>query len=46
MLNGIADLFHRGDLLDRSIIVTLPGISESARKLDKDLDAEFSAKRL
>ena len=41
VLNGIADLFHRGDLLDRSIIVTLPGIPESARKLDKEMDEAF-----
>jgi hypothetical protein len=45
ILNGIADLFPRGDLLDRSIIVTLPGIAESARRLDRDMDAEFNRAR-
>jgi hypothetical protein len=45
VMNGIADLFHRGDLLDRCIIVTLPAIPESARKLDKELDAAFLEKR-
>jgi len=45
LLNGIGDLFSRGDLLDRSIIVTLPAIPESARKLDKCMDIEFTALR-
>jgi hypothetical protein len=41
ILNGIEELACRGDLLDRSLILYLPTISESARRAERDLWSEF-----
>jgi hypothetical protein len=41
VLNGISDIATRGDLLDRSIIVSLQNIPEDKRRPEKELDAEF-----
>ena len=45
ILNGIGGLATRGDLLDRSIIITLPRISQQDRKLEEELWREFEALR-
>ena len=45
MLNGINELSTRSDLLDRSILVSLPAIKESERKLKKDLWNDFLSVR-
>jgi len=41
VLNGIEELATRGDLLDRSVLVTLPVLGEVRR--ERDLDEEFDA---
>jgi hypothetical protein len=41
LLNGIAGVVVRGDLLDRSYILELPEISEARRKPEKELWADF-----
>ena len=41
ILNGIDELVTRGDLMDRSIIVSLPTISEAKRKTEGDFWSEF-----
>jgi hypothetical protein len=43
MLNGIADVASRPDLLDRSLIVELPVIPESKRRTEREIWAEFGA---
>lgn len=45
ILNGIDELTRRQDLLDRSIIVQLPPIPETQRRVESDLWAEFEAAR-
>ena len=45
ILNSIEELVIRGDLVDRSIILTLPSIPELLRHPEKVLWAEFEAKR-
>ena len=45
ILNGIEDLATSGDLLDRAIIVNLPKISPSERKLEQTLWSQFEATR-
>ncbi len=45
MLNGIEELAVRGDLLDRSIILNLPGISEVHRRTETEFWTEFDAAR-
>ena len=41
ILNGIADVATRPDLLDRSIILTMPQIPESQRRPESELWEEF-----
>lgn len=41
MLNGIEDVATRADLLDRSVLFSLPPIPENRRREEKDLDAAF-----
>lgn len=41
ILNGIEDLVTRQDLLDRSVIISLPEIDPKMRKTDVDLDRAF-----
>jgi len=41
ILNGIGDIVTRGDLLDRSILITLPSIPPERRKLEREIFAEF-----
>jgi hypothetical protein len=41
ILNGIEDLATRGDLLDRSIVVTLPAIREEDRRTEEEVWAEY-----
>jgi hypothetical protein len=41
ILNGIEELASRGDLLDRSIIVTLAPIEDDKRKEESELEAAF-----
>lgn len=45
LLNGITELAKRSDLLDRTIAVTLPSISETRRKTETELWDEFNAAR-
>lgn len=45
LMNGIDDLGTRPDLLDRAIVLTLPTISESERRDEKGLLAEFERAR-
>lgn len=41
ILNGIEELCNRSDLLDRSLIVYLPTISENDRMVESDLNEEY-----
>lgn len=41
IINGIDEIAHRGDLLDRAIILDLPSVDKSRRKTREQLDAEF-----
>jgi hypothetical protein len=41
ILNGITDIATRGDLLDRSLLVYLPPITEDKRRTEADLWAAF-----
>ncbi len=43
ILNGIADLTGRQDLVDRSIIITLPSIPPNRRQLERDFWAQFKS---
>lgn len=45
ILNGIDAIAARGDLLDRSLVVTLPSISEERRQDELTFDAEYEAAR-
>jgi hypothetical protein len=45
VLNGIEELTTRADLLDRSIVIELEAIAESARRPERELDEEFDATR-
>lgn len=45
ILNGIADVATRSDLLDRSVIVTLPQIPEERRRAEADFWADFNRAR-
>lgn len=45
ILNGIEDLATRGDLLDRAIVINLPKISSSERKLEEKLWRQFEEAR-
>ena len=44
VLNGIAELATRPDLLDRSIIINLQRIEEKDRKTERELEADFAEK--
>lgn len=44
IINGIEELATRADLLDRSIIISLPPIPEDQRKMEKTLWEEFNTK--
>jgi hypothetical protein len=41
ILNGIADLPRKGDLIDRSLFLTLPAIPDSQRQYEEDLWPAF-----
>jgi hypothetical protein len=43
ILNGIEDLATRGDLLERSLILYLPSISDTARRTERELWEQFEA---
>jgi hypothetical protein len=43
ILNGIDQISNRHDLADRSLVVNLPRIPESKRKLEKDLWSSFDS---
>ena len=45
IVTGIEEVATRGDLVDRSLMVHLPAIPESARRTEKELHAEFDAVR-
>ena len=45
ILNGIDELGSRSDLLDRSVLLNLPPISEKNRRTEADLHAAFEAVR-
>ena len=45
IMNGIADVASRPDLLDRSLVVELPVIPEAARKTEREIWAEFAAQQ-
>jgi hypothetical protein len=45
MLNGIASVARRGDLLDRSIVLTLPRISEGSRRTETEIWRAFEMDR-
>jgi hypothetical protein len=45
ILNGISEVATRGDLLDRSILINLPPISDDARRTESDLNFQFEAMR-
>lgn len=45
ILNGIGDVTARSDLLDRSIIVTLPRIPDDKRRTEAELWAAFERER-
>jgi primase-polymerase (primpol)-like protein len=45
MLIGIEDLATKGDLLDRSILINPPPITEKKRKTEKDFHRAFEAAR-
>jgi hypothetical protein len=45
LLNGIPDLADRGDLIDRSIAITLPAIPLDKRKTERELWRAFDKKK-
>lgn len=45
ILNGIEDLATRSDLLDRTLVLTLPPISESRRQIQGELWKRFERER-
>ena len=42
ILNGIAEVVTKSDLLDRSILIYLPRIEKKKRELDRVIDREFA----
>jgi hypothetical protein len=42
ILNSIEELATRGDLIDRSIMIEMPRILESNRKLERELLPDFA----
>jgi hypothetical protein len=45
IITGIEDVVHRGDLLDRALIVNLPTIAEKDRRAEKEFWTEFEEAR-
>lgn len=45
MLNGIVDFSNKGDLIDRSIFITLEPISEEQRRTESEIWSDFEAHR-
>jgi hypothetical protein len=45
LINGIADIVHRSDLVDRSLRLMLPTIPEEARRPEAEVDAEYERLR-
>lgn len=45
IMNGIADVASRPDLLDRSLVVELPVIPEAARRTEREIWVEFAAQQ-
>jgi hypothetical protein len=43
ILNGIEELATRGDLLDRSLALYLPAVSENKRKVEREFWREFTS---
>jgi hypothetical protein len=41
MLNGITDMIRRGDLMDRTLTITLDPIADEHRRTEADVDAMF-----
>lgn len=42
IINGIAEVVSKSDLLDRSLLIYLPRIPANKRKLDRKLDLDFA----
>lgn len=45
MVNGISDVLHKSDVLDRAIVVELPRIPDQRRRAEADLLAAFEEAR-
>jgi hypothetical protein len=45
MLNGIEELVTRGDLLERSLVLHLPSITDSSRRDEEEIEREFESAR-
>ena len=45
ILNGIAELARRGDLLDRSIVVSLPTLDPEKRRDEAEFESEFESQK-
>jgi hypothetical protein len=45
ILTGIEEVVSRGDLLDRSLLLSLPVIDKRSRRPEKEMWADFEAKR-
>jgi hypothetical protein len=41
MMNGITDMIRRGDLMDRTLAITLEPIADEQRRTEADIDAAF-----
>ena len=41
LLNGITDMVRRGDLMDRTLMITLDPITDAQRRTEADVDARF-----
>ena len=42
LLNGIEDIVTRGDMLDRTVVLSLPGIEDDARRAESEFWEAFS----
>ncbi|HEY5883052.1 MAG TPA: hypothetical protein VIT88_00110 [Pyrinomonadaceae bacterium] len=45
LMAGIEEVATRSDLLDRTLILTLPAINDAHRRTHPELDAEFERER-
>lgn len=45
IINGIEEIISRGDLLERTVILNLPGIDKSKRRAEEEFWAEFEQAR-